>query len=104
MTEFVLVQGHDAVPGRLGPPRRRTARTRPRAPPRSTLPADKPEWGPADYARHAAAQAGQAGDCPVMVAHSEAGVLLPAIAAAIWLAAYVPDLADGASMLDDIKT
>lgn len=39
-----------------------------------------------------------------MVAHFEAGVLLPAIAAAVWLAAYVPDLAHGASVLDDIKT
>lgn len=42
--------------------------------------------------------------------HSGAGVLLPAIAeavnaaTAVWLAAYVPDLAGGTSMLDDIKT
>jgi hypothetical protein len=43
------------------------------------------------------------------VAHSGAGVLLPAIAravsaaTAVWLAAYVPDLPGGTSMLDDIK-
>jgi len=49
----------------------------------------------ADYARHAAAQAGNAGARPVVVAHSGAGVLLPAIAeavsavTAVWLAAYV---------------
>ena len=63
----------------------------------------------ADYARHAAAQAGNAGEHPVVVAHSGAGVLLPAIAravsaaTAVWLAAYVPDLPGGTSMLDDIK-
>jgi hypothetical protein len=71
--------------------------------------ADKPEWAPAGYARHAAAQA-LAGDPSVVVAHSGAGVLLPAIAeavgaaTAVWLAAYVPDLLGGHSMLDDIKT
>ena len=43
------------------------------------------------------------------MAHSGAGVLLPAIAravsaaTAVWLAAYVPDLPGGTSMLDDIK-
>lgn len=73
-------------------------------------PADEPDWVPADYARHAAAQASEAGQRPVVVAHSGSGVLLPAIAEAVgaaravWLAAYVPDLAGGASMLDDIKT
>lgn len=74
------------------------------------LPAREPDWAPADYGRHAAASAGDAGERPVAVAHSGAGVLLPAIAealgaaTAVWLAAYVPDLAGGASMLDDIKT
>jgi hypothetical protein len=74
------------------------------------LPADQPEWAPADYARHAAAQASEAGSRPVVVAHSGAGVLLPAIAeaadaaTAVWLAAYIPDLPGRASMLDDIKT
>jgi len=73
------------------------------------LPGEQPGWAPADYARHAAAQAGSAGEHPVVVAHSGAGVLLPAIAEAIgaatavWLAAYVPDLAGGTSMLEDIK-
>lgn len=73
------------------------------------LPGDEPEWTVADYARHAAAQAGSTGERPVVVAHSGAGVLLPAIAAAtsaataVWLAAYVPDLADGNSMLDDMQ-
>jgi Alpha/beta hydrolase family len=70
---------------------------------------DQPEWAVSDYARHAAAQAGNAAEHPVVVAHSGAGVLLPAIArtvsaaAAVWLAAYVPDLPGGTSMLDDIR-
>jgi Alpha/beta hydrolase family len=61
------------------------------------LPGDQPEWAVADYARHAAAQAGNTGGHPVVVAHSGAGVLLPAIAGivsaatAVWLAAYIPD-------------
>jgi hypothetical protein len=64
----------------------------------------------ADYARTAATQAGEPADRRVVVGHSGAGVLLPAIAAAtraaavVWLAGYVPDLADGRSMADDIKT
>ena len=63
------------------------------------LPTDKPDWTPADYALIAAAQAGDAGDDRVVVAHSGAGVLLPGIAQevgadlAVWLAAYVPDFA-----------
>lgn len=74
------------------------------------LPPGNQEWTPADYARHAAAQAGDSGERPVVVGHSGAGILLPDIAAAVnaatavWLAAYVPDLAGGNSMLDDIKT
>jgi Alpha/beta hydrolase family len=73
------------------------------------LPGDEPEWTVADYARRAAAQTGNASEHPVVVAHSGAGVLLPAIATtvsaatAVWLAAYVPDLPGGTSMLDDIK-
>lgn len=73
------------------------------------LTGDAQDWTPAGYARHAAAQVRDVRERPVVVAHSGAGVLLPAIAgtldaaAAVWLAAYVPDLAGGASMLDDIK-
>jgi hypothetical protein len=73
------------------------------------LSAGHPDWSPADYARHAAGQATTTGDRPVVVGHSGAGVLLPAIAtgigagAAVWLAAYTPDLGGGRSMLDDIK-
>jgi hypothetical protein len=73
------------------------------------LPAGRPEWAPADYARDAAAQAGEAGADPVVVAHSGAGALLPAIAeavgavTAVWLAAYTPDFVGGHSMLDDIR-
>lgn len=68
----------------------------------------RPEWTVADYAREAAAQAGEPVGRRVVVGHSGAGVLLPAIAdatqapAAVWLAAYVPDLADGHSMAEDI--
>jgi hypothetical protein len=73
------------------------------------LPVDQPEWTVADYARGAAAQAGEPGGRRVVVGHSGAGVLLPAIAqaagasAVVWLAAYVPDLAGGHSMAEDIR-
>jgi hypothetical protein len=73
------------------------------------MPTDKPEWTVADYAGHAAAQAGAPSGRRVAVGHSGAGVLLPSIAvavgasAAVWLAAYVPDFAAGQSMLDDVK-
>jgi pimeloyl-ACP methyl ester carboxylesterase len=106
MTEFVLVHGTTQSPAGWD---RLTGELRGRGHGATAidLPGDEPEWTPADYARHAAAQAGKG---PVVVAHSGAGVLLPAIAGtvsavtAVWLAAYVPDLAGGASMLDDIKT
>lgn len=73
------------------------------------LPTNRPEWTVTDYAREAAAQAGQPAGRRVVVGHSGAGVLLPAItdamqaSATVWLAAYVPDLADGRSMVQDIK-
>jgi hypothetical protein len=73
------------------------------------LPTSQPEWTVTDYAREAAAQAGNPAGRRVVVGHSGAGVLLPAIAvatqasAAVWLAAYVPDLAAGQSMAEDIK-
>ena len=69
----------------------------------------RPEWTVADYAREAAAQAGEPAGRRVVVGHSGAGVLLAAIATAaqasavVWLAAYVPDLAGGQSMLEDIQ-
>ena len=72
------------------------------------LPPGRPEWTVADYAREAAAQAGEPAGRRVVVGHSGAGVLLPAIAdatqqqAAVWLAAYIPDLAGGHSMAEDI--
>ena len=72
------------------------------------LPAGRPEGTVGDYAREAAAQAGELTGRRVVVGHSGAGVLLPAIAdatqaqAAVWLAAYIPDLADGHSMAEDI--
>lgn len=72
------------------------------------LPASQPEWSVADYAAEAAAQAGQPTGRRVVAGHSGAGVLLPAIAqvtgasAAVWLAAYIPDLPGGQSMADDI--
>jgi Alpha/beta hydrolase family len=69
----------------------------------------QPGWAVTDYAREAAAQAGEPAGRRVVVGHSGAGVLLPAIAdatgasAVVWLAAYVPDLASGHSMAEDIK-
>lgn len=108
MTEFVLVHGTTQSPAgwvRLAG----ELRGRGHSVTAIDLPVDKPEWASADYAHHAAGQADTAGDRLVVVAHSGAGVLLPAIveavgaATAVWLAAYLPDLAGGNSMLDDIK-
>ena len=68
------------------------------------LPPGQAAWSVGDYAAEAAAQAGQPAGRRVVVGHSGAGVLLPAIAeatgsaAAVWLAAYIPDLAGGQSM------
>ncbi len=48
------------------------------------------------------------GERPVVVAHSGAGVLLPAIAEAldaramVWVAAYIPDFAGGRCLRDDV--
>lgn len=109
MTEFILVHGTTQSPAgwdRLAD----ELRDRGHGVTAVDLPGDEPEWTPADYARRAATQAGNAGTRPVVVAHSGAGVLLPAIAGmvsaatAVWLAAYVPDLTGGNSMLDDIQT
>jgi pimeloyl-ACP methyl ester carboxylesterase len=72
------------------------------------LPPGRPGWTVDDYAREASAQAGEPAGRRVVVGHSGAGVLLPAIAdatrasAAVWLAAYVPDLAGGHRMAEDI--
>jgi len=72
------------------------------------LPVDRPDWTVADYAREAAAQAGAPAGRRVVAAHSGAGMLLPAIAAAtrasamVWLAAYVPDFSGGRSMAEDV--
>jgi hypothetical protein len=108
MTQFVLVHGTtqspagwDRLAGEL--------RGRGHGVAAIDLAAGHPDWSPADYARHAAGQATTTGDRPVVVGHSGAGVLLPAIATeigagtAVWLAAYTPDVGGGRSMLDDIK-
>lgn len=108
MTEFVLVHGTTQSPA--GWDRLASAlRHRGHDVTAIDMPTGNPEWTVADYARHAAAQAGQPGGRRIVVGHSGAGVLLPAIAeaagasAAVWLAAYVPDFAGGHSMLEDIK-
>jgi pimeloyl-ACP methyl ester carboxylesterase len=102
--EFVLVHGTtqspagwDRLVGALGARGHRVTLI--------DLPAGQPEWTVTNYARQAGNPAGRR----VVVAHSGAGVLLPAIAgaaeasAAVWLAAYVPDLTAGQSMAEDIK-
>jgi pimeloyl-ACP methyl ester carboxylesterase len=106
--EFVLVHGTtqspagwDRLAGALGARGHRVTLI--------DLPTGQPEWTVTDYAREAAAQAGDPAGRRVVVGHSGAGVLLPAIAgaaeasAAVWLAAYVPDLTAGQSMAEDIK-
>ena len=106
--EFVLVHGTtqspagwDRLAGALGARGHRVTLI--------GLPTGQPEWTVTDYAREAAAQAGDPAGRRVAVGHSGAGVLLPAIAgaaqasAAVWLAAYVPDFTAGQSMAEDIK-
>lgn len=70
------------------------------------LPTDRPSWRAADYAsavRHALPE----GMAAAAVAHSGAGILLPAVARAVgsahavWLAAYVPQT--GVSLLEEAR-
>jgi hypothetical protein len=69
------------------------------------LPVDRPEWTVADYAAVAREQADGFTE-PVLVVHSAAGVVAPAIAAAVgarhvaWLGAVIPD--PGRSVLDEL--
>lgn len=73
------------------------------------LPVDAPELSTADYAAIAAAQAAEL-DRPVAVAHSAAGLLLPALAEAVdarhlvWLGALVPDLVGGRTMVEQLHS
>lgn len=72
------------------------------------LPLDRPDWLAADYARVVGEQAAGAVN-PVLVGHSAAGMLLPAIADVVaprhlvWLAAVVPDFAGGRSFLAEVN-
>ncbi len=72
------------------------------------LPADQPGLLAADYARIAVDQVAGALDRPVVVAHSGAGALLPALARElrashlVWLAAYIPSPA-GRSFRGEIQ-
>ena len=69
------------------------------------LPVDRPEWTAAQYAEVARGQAAGLTE-PVLVVHSAAGVVAPAIAAAVgarhvaWLGAVVPD--PGRSVMDEL--
>jgi len=107
MTEFVLVHGStqspagwDRLADALGTHGHHVTAV--------DLTPGRSEWTVADYAGQAAAQAGEPAGRRVVVGHSGAGVLLPAIAgatqasAAVWLAAYVSDLAAGHSMAQDV--
>lgn len=70
------------------------------------LPTDKPDWLPDEYAEFVATSCG-ALRSPVVVGHSGAGLLLPAIAATMnarrmmWLAAYVPR--PSRSLIDELQ-
>lgn len=74
------------------------------------LPVDQPELLAADYARITAGQLPSAFREPFVLAHSGAGLLLPAVADALgagrlgWLAAVVPDFDGGTSFTDQIAT
>jgi pimeloyl-ACP methyl ester carboxylesterase len=73
------------------------------------LPTDRPNLLAADYAEIVAAQVVNLAG-PVVVGHSGAGLLLPAVARRlrashlVWLAAVVPDLTGGRSFRDEIAT
>jgi pimeloyl-ACP methyl ester carboxylesterase len=74
------------------------------------FPTDRPDLSADDYAGIAADQVGAAVNAPAVVAHSGAGLLLPAVADAVgarhlvWLAAVVADFAGGVSFADEIQT
>lgn len=74
------------------------------------LPTDQPDLLAADYARLVAAQVAGSVSEPVVVAHSASGILLPDIAAEVgashlvWLAAVIPDLTGGRSLVEQITT
>ena len=73
------------------------------------FPVDRPDLRAADYAGIAADQVGGVADRPVVVAHSGAGLLLPAVADRlgaghlVWLAAAVPDFDGGSSFAEQIE-
>jgi pimeloyl-ACP methyl ester carboxylesterase len=73
------------------------------------FPTDRPELRADDYAGIAADQVGAAVHEPAVVAHSGAGLLLPAVADAVgarhlvWLAAAVPDFVGGMSFAAQIQ-
>lgn len=74
------------------------------------FPTDQPGLLAEDYAGITADQVGAAARDPVVVAHSGAGLLLPAVAEAVgashllWLAAAIPDFAGGTSFAEQLKT
>jgi pimeloyl-ACP methyl ester carboxylesterase len=73
------------------------------------FPVDRPGLLAADYAGIAADQVGGVAERPVVVAHSGAGLLLPAVADRlgaghlVWLAAAVPDFDGGSSFAEQIE-
>lgn len=71
------------------------------------FPVDRPDMAARDYAAYAAGQVTDMA-APIVVAHSGAGLLLPAAAERlqashlVWVAAAVPDFAGGASFTEQI--
>lgn len=71
------------------------------------MPVDQPDLLADDYARIAAEQV--SADAPVVVGHSGAGLILPALGtrlgagALVWLAAVVPDFSGGRSLAQQIE-
>jgi len=72
-----------------------------------TLPADRPEWLGADYARFVKEHTDA--ERPVLVGHSGGGNMLPAISNAldarhlVWFAAIVPDFDTGESFMTQVE-
>jgi hypothetical protein len=74
------------------------------------FPVDQPDLLAEDYAGIAAEQVGAHVSRPVLVGHSGAGLMLPALARrldarhVVWLGAVIPDFQGGRSFQDQIKT
>lgn len=106
--DFVLLHGTTQSPDGWSPVANRLAEHGHRTV-SVDFPIDEPDLTSADYATIAADQAPDL-DRPIAVAHSAAGLLLPAVAEKlnarhlVWLGALIPDVLGGRTLLEQIET